>query len=87
MVIWEKFNETLPDKEDFSSHLNTEDISDIDYTHRKRVWKNFEIKNLHEYHDLYVQSNIAHAFENFQNICLEIYELNPAHFLTAPLIA
>ena len=70
----------MPDKEDFYSHLNMEDISDIDYTHRKRVWKNFEIKNLREYHDLYVQSNIAHAFENFQNICLEIYELNPAHF-------
>ena len=29
---WEKFNETtLPQKEDFDSHLNTEDITDADY--------------------------------------------------------
>ena len=53
-----KFNETpLPEKEDFYSHLNLEDITDADYAHAKRVCKNFEIKKLGEYHDLYVQSN------------------------------
>ena len=46
MVDWEKFNETsLPEKEDFYSHLNMEDITDADYVHGKRVCKNFEIKN------------------------------------------
>ena len=55
---WEKFNEmSLTEKEDFYSHLNMEDITDADYPHAKRVCKDFEIKNLGEYHDLHVQSH------------------------------
>ena len=43
---WEKFNETSsPEKEDFYSHLNMEDITDADYAHAKRVCKYFEIKD------------------------------------------
>ena len=42
MVGWEKFSETsLPDKEDFYSHLNLEDITDGDYTHGNRACKDF----------------------------------------------
>ena len=52
-----KLNETsLPEKEDFCSCLNIEDIIDADCTHAKRVCEDFEIKNLGEYHNLYVQS-------------------------------
>ena len=91
MDDWEKFNETsLPEKEDFHSRLNLEYITDADYTHPKRVCKNFEIKNLGEYHDLYVQSDtllLGEVFENFRNMCLEIYELDPAKFLSAPGLA
>ena len=55
---WEKFNETsLPEKEDLYSHLNMEDISDADYKHAKRFCKDFQIKTLGEYHDLYVESD------------------------------
>ena len=47
MNYWEKFNGTsLPEKNDFYSHLNMEDITDTDYAHAKRVFKDFEIKNL-----------------------------------------
>ena len=54
----EKFDETsLPEKEDFYNHLSMEDITDADYAHAKRVCKDFEIENLGEYHDLYVQSD------------------------------
>ena len=43
MDNWEKFNETsLPEKEDFYSHLSIEDITDADHTHAKRVYKNLE---------------------------------------------
>ena len=53
MNDWEKFKETLlAQKEDF--HLNMEGITDADYTHAKRVCKDFKIKNLGEYHDFYV---------------------------------
>ena len=67
-----------------------EDITDAHYKHAKRVWKDFKIKNLGEYHDLYIQYDIlllVNLFENFQNKCIEIYELDPAHFLSAPGLA
>ena len=52
MSDWEKFNQTsLAEKENFYSHLNTDDIPDADYANSKRVYKDFGIKNLGEYHD------------------------------------
>ena len=87
----EKFNETsLPKKKDFYSHLNMEDITDTDYTLTKKVCIYFEIKNLGEYHDLYVQRDIlllGDVFENFRNMCIEIYKLDPAKFLSASGLA
>ena len=80
----------LPDKEAFYSNLNMEDITDVDYKHAKRVFKNLSNKNLGDYHDLYVQSDIlllADVFENFRNMCNKIYELDPAHFLSPPGLA
>ena len=58
--------------------------------HMEKVRKDFKIKNLEEYHDLYVQSHtllLADIFENFRNMCLEIYELDSAKFLSAPGLA
>ena len=72
------------------SQLNMEDITDADYLHAKRVCKDFEIKNLGEYHDLYLKSNpllLADVFENFRKMCLQIYHLDPAKFLAAPGLA
>ena len=58
MDSWERFNETsLPPKESFYSELNLEDISNKDYLHAQKVWDTFEIRNLGEYHDLYVQTD------------------------------
>ena len=87
---WEKFNETLPEKEEFYRHLNIKDITDADYVHTKRVCKDFEIKHLEQYHDLHVQSDallLAYLFENFRNMCSEMYELDPTKFLSAPGLA
>ena len=68
MDDWEKFNETsLPEKEDVYNHLNMEDVTDADHEHTKRVCKDFEIKNLGDYHDLYVQSDILLLVDVFQN--------------------
>ena len=61
-----------------------------DYVLAKRVCKDFEIKNLGEYHDSYAESNtllLAYVFENFWNMCLEIYDLHPAKFLSTPGLA
>ena len=90
MDSWERFDETLPDKEAFYSSLNMEGITDVDHRHAKRVFSSFNNKNLGYCHDLYVQSDtllIADVFENFRNKCIEIYKLDPAHFLSAPGLA
>ena len=77
-------NETsLPDEKAFYSELHVEDITDKDYAHAQKVFKELKLKNLGDYHDFYVQSNtllLADVFENIRNKCIEIYELNPAHF-------
>ena len=90
MDNWERFNETFPNKESFYSNLNMENVDDIDYRHGNNVFKSFKPNNLGEYHDLYVQSDtllLAGVFEIFRNKCLEVYELDPAHFLSLPGLA
>ena len=65
-------------------------IIDADYAHAKRVCKDFETKKLGEYHDLYVQSDtllLSDIFENFWNMCTEIYELDPEKFLSTSGLA
>ena len=91
MGSWEKFDETsLPPKEDFYSELNLEGISDEGYAHDQKVWEVFEINNCGEYHGLYVKSDtllLADVFENFRNMCLDIYGLYPVYFVSAPGLA
>ena len=88
---WERFSEiSLSSKEDFYSNLNMEDINDIDYRHANNVFKRFELKNLGQYHDLYVQSDtllLADVFKNVRDMCIEEYELDPPHFLSLPGLA
>ena len=91
MDKWNRFNEDkLPDKESFYSELNKEHITNEDYAHAQKVWNTFHIKNLGGYHDLYVQSDtalLADVFDNFRDKCIEIYRVDPVHFLTAPGLA
>ena len=87
----ERFKETkLPPKKAFYSRLNDEDISDEDYEHAIKVWKTFNMKTLKDYHDLYNEADVlllADVFENFRDICIENYELDPAYYYTAPGLA
>ena len=67
-----------------------EDITDLNYRHAKRVFKSFKLKDLGQYHDLYVKSDavqLSDVFDTFRAICIEIYELDPTHFLSAPGLA
>ena len=62
MDDWEKFNETtLTEKEQFYSNLKMEEITDADYMNREKACKDFEIKKLGEYHDLYLKK-VIHYF-------------------------
>ena len=91
MDNWERFNEALlPNKKAFYSNLNIKNITDTDYIHANKVFKEVKLKHLGEYHDLHVQSDtllLADVFENFRNMCIKVYELDPANFLTAPGLA
>ena len=91
MGSWERFNETsLPSKEDFYSNLNMENIDDIDYRHGNNLFKIFKLESLGDYHDLHVPSDtllLADVFENFRDMCVKLYELDPAHFLSLPGLA
>ena len=87
MDSFEKFNEKLPSKEEFYSILNDEDITDDQYKHAQNVWNTFNLKNMGEYHDLYLKSDIillADVFENFRKTCLQYYKLDPCHYFTSP---
>ena len=83
MNSFKKFDECkLPDKGKFYSSLKDKDISDEDYQRAINVWNAFNIKNLGEYHDLYLKTNVlllCDVFEKFINICVEYYELGPCH--------
>ena len=91
MDSWQRFDETsLPDKESIYSNLNMEDITDVDYRHGKTVFEYLININLGDYHDLYVQCDtllLADVLENFRNMCIKVYELDPAHFLSASGLA
>ena len=70
--------------------MQQEDINDKDYGHAQKVFEETNLKNLGDYHDLYVQGDtllLADNFENFRNKCTEIYKLDPANFLSAPRLA
>ncbi|XP_044011957.1 uncharacterized protein LOC122854947 [Aphidius gifuensis] len=77
----------LPSKHDFYSQLNEEHVSDDDYAHACNVWRVFKLKNLGEYSDLYLRTDVlllADIFENFRYFCLKTYDLDPAHYYTLP---
>ena len=91
MDSFSKFNDTeLPKREDFYSLLTDNNISKDDYSHAKDVWNTFNLKNMGEYHDLYLQTDIlllTDVFENFRKTCLTYYKLDPLHYITSPGLA
>ena len=77
----------MPEKCEFYSTMNEEHTSDDDYKHAQKVWKVFKLKNMGDYMDLYLKSDIlllADVFENFRKTCLEYYKLDPCHYFTSP---
>ena len=88
---WDRFEEAqLSPIEAFYSNLNMSLISEDNYQHAQRVWKEFVTLNLGDYHDLYLRTDVAllaNMFEAFRDTCLKHYKLDPAHFYTSPGLA
>ena len=86
MDSWDKFEETsLPSINHFYSNLNMSGVSDTDYEHACSISREFGIRNMGEYHDLYLRTDVillANVFESFRRVCLENYGLDPSHFYT-----
>ena len=59
MTNWDRFKETkLRPREAFYSKLNMAGVRKEDYEHARRVWKEFGLKDLGEYHDLYLETDV-----------------------------
>ena len=81
---------SLPPKEAFHSILNDSEISEEDYIHAQKVWETFKMKTMRDYHDLYLKSDVlllSDVFENFRDVCLDNYRLDPIFYYTAPGLA
>ena len=91
MDSFSKFNDTeLPPIEEFYSQLTGTNISEEDYNHAKDVWKAFGLRNMGDYHDLYLKTDVlllVDVFENFRKTCLNYYGLDPLHYISAPGLA
>ena len=87
----EKFNEpNPPPQEAFYSKLTGKGISNKNYSHVLNVWNTFNMKSMKDYHELYNETDallLADVFENFRDLCLKIYGLDPVYYFTAPGLA
>ncbi|KAL4153747.1 hypothetical protein QTP88_001580 [Uroleucon formosanum] len=85
---WDKLDVTsLPSKEDFYSTLKEKGVKDTHYDHAMEVWRRFECQTLGDYSDLYLKVDVlllADVFENFRDLCMKTYNLDPAFYYTAP---
>ena len=87
----ERFKENKPPpRKAFYSKLSGRGITKTDYKHVWNVWNTFNMKTLKEYHELYNITDVlllADVFENFRDLCLKIYKLDPVYYFTAPGLA
>ena len=91
MTSFEKLNvNKLPSKNEFYSKLNNTDITDEEYKHAQNVWKTFKCKTMKDYHNLYLKTDVmllTDVMENYRNVCINNYELDPLWYYTAPGLA
>ena len=88
---WDRFEEIqVPPINTFYSNLNMSSISEDNYQRVQKVWDEFGIRNLGDYHNLYLRTDVillANVYEAFRDTCQEHYKLDPAHFYTSPGLA
>ena len=81
---------TPPPQQAFYSKLSGKGINNYNYNHVLNVWKTFKMKSLKEYHEVYNITDVlllADVFENFRDLCLKNYGLDPVYYYTAPGLA
>ena len=87
----ERFKEDKPPPQKaFFSKLSGMGITENDYNHVWNVWNTFNMKSLKDYHELYNVTDVlllADVFENFRDLCLKNYKLDPVYYFTTPGLA
>ena len=87
----EKFNDPKPPPQNaFFSKLTGRGITEKNYKHVLNVWNTFKMEIFKDYHELYNETDVlllADVFENFRDLCLKIYGLDPVYYFTAPGLA
>ena len=79
--------DNLPDKSNFFSSLKDSGVNEKEYEKAVNVWKVFKMKNLGEYHELYLKTDVllsVDVFEKFVETCLNYYRLDPCHYFSIP---
>ena len=79
-----------PPQKAFYSKLTGKGINNYNYNHVLNVWKTWKMKTLKDYLKLYNTSDVlllADIFENFRDVCLKNYGLDPVYYYTAPGLA
>jgi hypothetical protein len=83
---FEKFDCTeLPPQDAFYSELEEEGITYEEYERAQNVWTAMECQTFQNYHNLYLKMDtvlLAEVFENFRDVSMVNYRLDPAHYLT-----
>ena len=77
----------LPDIDCFFNSLKDCCVSDKEYQRACNIWKVFGIKNLGEYHELYLKTDVlllCDVFEKFIDVCLKDYSLDLCHYYSSP---
>ncbi|XP_072931917.1 uncharacterized protein [Epargyreus clarus] len=78
---------SLPTQSEFYSSLTDSNVSDDDYNRANEIWKHFRCQNMLDYSNLYLKTDVlllTDVFENFRELCIKTYGLDPAHYYTAP---
>ena len=81
---------TLPPKAAFFNDLSNTPIRDETYANAQKVWESFQIKNMGDWHDLYVRSDVAllaEVMEYIRKMMIDTYELDLAHYLSLPMLS
>ena len=91
MDSMEKFSHpSLTSASDFNSALTGRGISMDDYQFAQNMWTKYNCQTMLDYHDLYLSTDVlllTDIVENFRTICLNIYELDPCHYVSSPALA
>ncbi|GET60563.1 uncharacterized protein LOC110249295 [Rhizophagus irregularis DAOM 181602=DAOM 197198] len=78
---------SLPPKGAFYSKLNETHISDKEYEYAQYVWEKAGCKTMQNYHDIYLKTDVlllADIFQNFREMALKKYGLDPLWYYSTP---